>query len=102
MPREEKAQNATVHVVPRQRRLLFHQPLPVYQAIQKSREKWSDTEIEALVESVMLHSAGDSWPTHKQDSFWSSAGELLHMRTNSSMCRTGKNFRRKVHGVCKI
>ena len=54
------------------------------------------------MESVMLHSAGDSWPTHKKDSFWSSAGEFLHMRTNSSMCRTGKNFRRKVHGICKI
>ena len=76
MAREEKAQNATVHVVPRQRRLPFHQPLPVDLAIQKSRKKWSDTEIEALVVSVMLHSAGDSWPTHKQDSFWSSAGEF--------------------------
>ena len=72
-PLREKAQNATVHVAPRQRRLQLHKLSPVDQAIQNSREKWSDTEIGALVEFVIWYSAGDSWPTHKQDSFWSSA-----------------------------
>ena len=81
-----------MHVAPRQRRLPFDQPSPVDQATQKPREKWSDAEIEALVEFVLFHSAGDSWPTHKQDGFWSSAGEFLQKRTKNSMRRTGKNI----------
>ena len=51
-PLRERVHNSTVHVAPRQRRLPFDQPSPVDQATQKPREKWSDAEIEELVELV--------------------------------------------------
>ena len=73
-PLRERAHNSTVHVAPRQRRLPFDQPSLVDEATQKPKEKWSDAEIEALVELVLFHSAADSWPTHKQDGFWCSVG----------------------------
>ena len=92
-PLRERVLNSTVHVAPQQIRLPFDQPSPVDQAIQKPREKWFNAEIEALVEFVLFHSAGDSWPTHKQDGFWSSAGEFLQKRAKTSMCRTGKYIR---------
>ena len=87
------SQNATVRVSPRQRRLPFQklgQPSPVNQTTQNSGEKWSDAEIKALVEFVLFHSSGDSWPTHEQDMFWNSAGEFLQKRTKSNLRRTGK------------
>ena len=48
---------------------ILHQPSN--QAVPK--DKWCDAEIKALVEFVLFHSAGDKWPSHKQDSFWSCA-----------------------------
>ena len=59
MPLRERALNSTMRVALRQIRLPFDQPSPVDQATQKPREKWSDAEIEALVEFVLFHSAGD-------------------------------------------
>ena len=86
-PLRERALNSTIHVAPRQIRLPLDQPT------QRPREKWADAEIEALVEFILFHSIGDSWPTHKQDGFWSGAGEFLQKRAKSSMRRTGKSIK---------
>ena len=60
----------------RRTRLPLDQPTFVDEVTHKAKEKWSDTEIEALVEFLLFHSTGDRWPTHKQDGFWSSAVNL--------------------------
>ena len=35
----------------------------------KSKEQWLVNELKALNEFVLIHTSGESWPTHKQDGF---------------------------------
>ena len=58
-----------MHMEPHWTRLPLDQPTFIDEVTHKAKEKWSDTEIEALVEFSLFHSAGDCWPTHKQDGF---------------------------------
>ena len=51
-----------------------------------AKEKWSNAEIKALVEFILLHTMGDNWPSHKQDVFWRNVQD----RAGSSLCRSGK------------
>ena len=88
----ERACNFTVHIAPRWTRLPLDQPTFVDEVTHKAKEKWSDTEIEMLVEFLLFHSTGDCWPTHKQDGFWSSDGEFVQTRTKTHICRSGKNI----------
>ena len=50
---------------------------------------WSDVEQSALVEFILLHKPGTSWPTDKNMSFWDAAATFVHIRSNSSKLRTG-------------
>jgi len=44
-------------------------------------EKWSDSEIKALVEFLLFHCTGECWPSHKKMEFWSSASDFVHARS---------------------
>ena len=50
---------------------------------------WSDAEVSALVEFILLHCKGDKWPTHHNVAFWSSAASFITMRTGGENVRTG-------------
>jgi len=63
---------------------------PLEQPNSKLQEKWSDQELQALIEFVLFLSDGDSWPAHKQDTFWNSASEYVHTRGGSNVVRMGK------------
>ena len=45
--------------------------------------KWTTAEIKALVEFILFHSIGDSWPSHKQMVLWTNAGEFVQTRSAS-------------------
>ena len=56
----------------------------------KSKEVWSDCELKSLTESVLFHTSGDSWPSHKLKTFWNSASEYVkHRGGASNTCRSG-------------
>ena len=48
---------------------------------QKVNEKWSDSELKALVEFVLFYNTGENWPGHKQTEFWSSASTFVSSRS---------------------
>ena len=50
---------------------------------------WSDVEQSALVEFILLHKPGTSWPTDKNMSFWDAAATFVHTRSKSNNLRTG-------------
>lgn len=54
-----------------------------------SQVKWMDVEVKALIEFILLHSTGDTWPSHKQMMFWTSAGEFVKTRSGSDTYRSG-------------
>ena len=54
------------------------------------QEKWSDAKLTALIEFVLFHSKGDSWPSHKREVFWNSAGEFVQTRAGGSVGRSGR------------
>jgi len=95
MPLREKVQDSTSHHVPRARRMLstYYQEASVDDRMDKPKEKWTDAEVKALVEFVLFHSTGDSWPAHKQDAFWSNASEFVQNRAGINLCRSGKKLR---------
>ena len=50
---------------------------------------WSDSEQSALVEFILLHKPGTSWPADKNTSFWDAAATFVHIRSRSDQVRTG-------------
>ena len=50
---------------------------------------WSDLELGALVEFILLHRPGQRWPSDKDPRFWDSAGKYVSMRSESGVQRTG-------------
>lgn len=52
--------------------------------------RWTSAEIKALIEFVLFHSTGESWPCHKHMVFWTNAGEFVQTRSASDTCRSGK------------
>ena len=42
---------------------------------------WSDSEQSALVEFILLHKPGLSWPADKDLQFWNAAAEHVAMRS---------------------
>lgn len=52
---------------------------------------WSDNEVKALVEFILFHSKGDSWPCHNRMEFWKAAASFIKDRTNTPHCRSGKS-----------
>jgi len=58
----------------------------------KTKEKWTDAELKALTEFVLLHGEGDAWPAHKQDEFWRRASEFVQTRSGQTTCRTGMGY----------
>ena len=56
------------------------------------QEKWSDAELQTLVEFVLFYSEGINWPFNKHEDFWNSAGEFVQTRTGSVVCRSGKHY----------
>ena len=50
---------------------------------------WTDEEVKALVEFVLLMCDNKKWPTHHRMHFWSCAGEFIQSRTCSRHLRSG-------------
>ena len=93
--RENVLGNNSSIVVPRARRKLstyFGPPCTdlIRDSGETAKEKWSNEEIKALVEFILLHMMGDNWPSHRQDVFWRNAGAFVQDRAGSSLCRSGK------------
>ena len=59
----------------------------------RDNSKWTTAEIKALIEFILFHSTGDSWPSHKQMVFWTKAGEFVQTRSASDACRSGTLIR---------
>ncbi len=54
--------------------------------------KWSEDEVNSLVEFILLMGVGEKWPTHHRKQFWCSAGEFVQKRTKSRHLRSGINY----------
>ena len=52
-------------------------------------EFWSQEEVKALVEFVLFHGQGKTWPCHKREVFWKAAGSFVQVRSKSVRERTG-------------
>lgn len=65
--------------------------------LQKKQGVWSENEVKALVEFVLLYSNTVVWPTHKELEFWESAAEFVKNRVKSTSLRSGKSI---VYMVC--
>ena len=57
--------------------------------LKSTNTKWSEDEVNSLVEFILLMGIGEKWPTHQ---FWCSAGEFVKQRTNSRHLRSGINY----------
>lgn len=65
----------------------------------RSMPQWSDLELQYLVEFVVLHTDGQSWPVHNNPLFWKNAGKFIQARLNTLYCRTGEFIARAcMHG----
>jgi len=53
------------------------------------KEKWTPAETSALIEFILFHTTGDTWPTHKHMVFWNNAGEYVQTRSASNNYRSG-------------
>lgn len=58
--------------------------------------QWSDFELKYLVDFILLHSTGDTWPAHKDIArFWTEAGCFVQRLTATTHLRSGimgRNF----------
>ena len=52
----------------------------------RSMPQWSDQELQYLVEFVVLHTGGESWPVHNIPLFWKNAGKFIQARLNTLYC----------------
>ena len=50
---------------------------------------WSNAELQALVEFILLHGTGNHWPTHHRMDYWSSAASFVKTRSNAKPLRSG-------------
>ena len=55
-----------------------------------STQEWQSSELTALIEFVMFHTNGQSWPTHKRPTFWGAAAEYVQMRAGTVNMRSSK------------
>ena len=51
---------------------------------------WSNAELRALVEILLLHGVGESWPTHHTMQVWEAAAAFVKARTGTTFARAGK------------
>ena len=57
----------------------------------KTKEQWSKSELKALTDFVLFHTSGESWPSHKQDAFWTCASEFVKSTGGAvNVTRSGK------------
>jgi len=68
----------------------------------KLQEKWSDLELQAIIEFVLFQSDGSSWPAHKQEAFWNSASENVHTRGCNNIVSNGMHYFACVDFLCSI
>jgi len=60
----------------------------------KSKVEWSNSKLKALTEFVLFHTTDEAWPSHKQMTFWKSAGEFVKNRGGvDSINRSGKCYK---------
>ena len=52
-------------------------------------DAWSDIEQSALVEFILLHKPGRSWPAEQDCKFWDAAAEYVAMRSKRDVLRSG-------------
>ena len=53
---------------------------------------WLGDEVKALVEFLLFHKKGDTWPCHKREAFWTGAASFVQIRAKTSHKRTSKQF----------
>ena len=82
-------------------RRLSYQCTIANEGITSSRAKWIDAEVEALIEFILFHSSGDTWPSHKQMMFWTNAGEFVKIRSGSDTYRSGMPVVSQIY-VCLV
>ena len=80
------AENSEVGLSPPRPRVLSE----TFSKKSNPKEKWTDDELAALTEFVLFHTEGTTWPSHKQEGFWSAASEFV--QTRSGHCRSGKCY----------
>ena len=51
---------------------------------------WSNAELRALVEFIMLHGTGESWPTHHRMRVWEAAASFIKTRAATTTARSGE------------
>ena len=57
----------------------------------ESKEKGTNDELKALTEFILFHTSGESWPAHKLEGFWKSAGEFIQQQLGiSTVPRSGR------------
>lgn len=61
----------------------------------QSMPQWSDDEVRFLLQYIMLHTDGTSWPTTHDPLFWESAGHVIQIQTRSRYQRSGMYHRRE-------
>lgn len=49
---------------------------------------WSNAELKALVEFILLYGTGNRWPTHHRMDYWSSAAGFVKTRSNAKSLRS--------------
>ena len=54
----------------------------------KTKEQWSVCELKALTEFLQFHTLGESWPSHKQDTFGDVPVEFVKLKGGA--VRSGK------------
>ena len=50
---------------------------------------WSNAELRALVEFILLHGTGESWPTHHRMCVWEAAAAFIKSRAATTTARSG-------------
>ena len=57
----------------------------------KKHIRWSQSELRALVEFVLLHCESNSWPAHMNMEMWEAAGQFIKTRTGKEIVRSRKD-----------
>lgn len=79
--REIASTNSSSVVVP-QRRLVIAPAAP-------EPRGWSEDELKALVEFILLNSKGNAWPTHHIKKVWDAAGSCIKMKVATAHQQSG-------------
>ena len=51
---------------------------------------WNNAELRALVEFIMLHGTGESWPTHHRMRVWEAAASFIKTRAATTTARSSE------------